>query len=337
MTGGSQWGDLEPPVSLRQSPCLPVLCLVGPTATGKSDLGIEVAKAVGGEVLSADSMQVYKGMDIGTAKLSLAERDGVPHHLIDLVEPNEPFTVANWTKAADQVIAAVHQSGRLPIVVGGTGLYVRAIVEDLDFAEHAGTSEVRAKWQAFLDAHGANRLHDELKSRDAVQANRIHPNDVRRVIRALEVFESGGRAMSVQYDWRLKGGRYDTVQFGLMVDRPSLYQKINERVRAMVQAGLLEEVSGLLARGFDERLTAMQAIGYKEMLRAVRGEVTVDDAGVEIARATRRFAKRQLSWFGRDTRIQWLSVAAGLPDRYKDNILRTATALAAGIRDRQRE
>lgn len=339
MEGQQPSGAAAPEAAQRSCVCGPVLCLVGPTATGKSDLGKEIAQLVGGEVLSADSMQVYKGMNIGTAKLTPAEMEGVPHHLINLVEPDVRFTVADWTRAADRVIADIHHAGRLPIVVGGTGLYIRSIVEDLDFAEQPGTAVVRAKWQAFMEAQGVNRLHDELRRRDAVQANRLHPNDVRRVIRALEVFELGQRTMSEQYDWRVKGGRYETVQFGLTMERPALYEQIDRRVVRMMAAGLYDEVAQLLGCGYDERFTSMQAIGYKEMLRAVRGEISANEATMEIARATRRFAKRQLSWFRRDPRVQWLTVDSGQACwlQQKAQILQIATTLAAGILPGHRE
>lgn len=311
----------------------PVLCIVGPTATGKSDLGIAVAKAVGGEVLSADSMQIYRGMDVGTAKLNPDEMQGVPHHLMDLVNPDEPFSVADWTEAADAIIGRMHQAGKLPIVVGGTGLYVRAITEDLDFAQQPGLQAIREKWQQFLEEHGPEELHAKLRERDEERAGMLHPNDTRRVIRALEIIESTGRPMSSQYDWDQQGGRYHTVLFGLTMDREDLYTRINLRVDKMVQAGLFDEVSRLLAKGYDEQLTSMQAIGYKEMVRAVRGEIPLDVAIEDIKQATRRFAKRQLSWFRRDKRISWVNLDSqgNIEDVDKMRILHTAETLSAGI------
>lgn len=311
----------------------PVLCIVGPTATGKSDLGILVAKAGRGEVLSADSMQVYKGMDIGTAKLSTAEMEGVPHHLLDLVHPDAPFSVAEWTSAADEVIGRLHCEGKLPVVVGGTGLYIRAITEDLDFAEQPGLLAIREKWQAYALEHGPERLHDELKQRDSVTAQRLHPNDVRRVIRALEVGEATGKPMSSAYDWTFQGGRYHTVLFGLTMSREALYKRINLRVDKMVESGLYDEVKGLLKRGYTEQNTSMQAIGYKEMVRAVRGEISLEQAIEDIKQVTRRFAKRQLSWFRRDKRIEWITLDASgnLTNVDKMRILQVAEALSAGI------
>ncbi|WP_083486587.1 tRNA (adenosine(37)-N6)-dimethylallyltransferase MiaA [Alicyclobacillus ferrooxydans] len=287
---------------------LPVLCIVGPTATGKSDLGIEVALSAGGEVLSADSMQVYRQMNIGTAKISKDEMQGVPHHLIDLVDPDVAFSVADWTEQADEAILRLHAQGKLPIVVGGTGLYIRAITEDLDFAEQPELRAIRDKWQAFLAEHGPKSLHDELAKRDEQRALMLHPNDTRRVIRALEVVEGTGRLMSSDYDWGQQGGRYHTVLIGLTMPREDLYERINLRVDRMVEQGLYDEVRTLLELGYGEDLASMQAIGYKEMVRAVRGEISLPDAVLEIQQATRRFAKRQLSWFRRDQRIDWLTV-----------------------------
>lgn len=311
----------------------PVLCLVGPTASGKSDLGVQVAKAVGGEVLSADSMQVYRGMDIGTAKMTQEEMQGIPHHLIDLVPPDAPFTVADWTRFADERIEELHRRGTLPIVVGGTGLYIRSVVEDLDFASKTGSEEIRIKWQQYLDEHGNQKLHEALQERDPVRASQLHPNDVRRVIRALEVFETDKQPMSAGYDWRVKGGRYGAVQFGLTMDREHLYERINQRVDKMARMGLKSEVSGLLDEGYGPQLTSMQAIGYKEMVRAVQGAITEDEALEDIKQATRRFAKRQMSWFRADSRVSWLHLTQeGVPKADLERLFRTADSLAAGIR-----
>ncbi|WDL97302.1 tRNA (adenosine(37)-N6)-dimethylallyltransferase MiaA [Alicyclobacillus sp. ALC3] len=286
----------------------PVLCIVGPTGVGKSHVGIEVARAVGGEVVSADSMQVYRGMDIGTAKVTQSETQGVPHHGLDLVEPNESFTVANWVTHADVAIAGIIRRGRLPIVVGGTGLYIRAIVEDLDFARQAGSASVRAKWEAYLLEHGSAQLHRRLCEVDLTSANRLHPNDTRRVIRALEVAELRGQELSQTYEWRAKGGRYNAVQVGLVMDRAALYRRVDARLDAMVAAGLDAEVRQLLDTGCTRNTTAMQAIGYKEWAAYVTGETREEEAVAAIKQATRRLAKRQLSWFLRDERVHWFTV-----------------------------
>jgi tRNA dimethylallyltransferase len=317
----------------------PVLCIVGPTGTGKSDLGIRVAKELGGEVLSADSMQVYKGMDIGTAKVPPEEQDGVPHHLLDLVEPDVRFTVADWVKRADEAIAEILARGNLPIVVGGTGLYIRAITEDLSFAEEEGSAEVREKWTDFLRQHGNEALHAALRERDPASAERLHPNDVRRVIRALEVYELRQKPLSEMYDWRVKGGRYETVQFGLTADRAQLYARVDRRVDKMMEKGLLAEVEALRAKGYNRSLTSMQAIGYKELMAYLDGEMSLDEAVAEIKRATRRFVKRQLSWFRRDPRVHWLHLTAGggISSKDMETVLQAGREMLAGIRGLWRE
>lgn len=312
----------------------PVLYIVGPTASGKSDLGVLVAKRIGGEVVSADSMQVYQQMDIGTAKLTPKEMDGVPHHLINLVAPDVPFTVADWLKLANEKIAQLHSQGKLPIVVGGTGLYIRSLTDDLNFAEQTGSPERRSFWQKFAQERGNQALHDELVIRDSKAAARLHPNDVRRVIRALEVYELAKRPLSASYDWRLKEGRYQIKQLGLTMDREDLYIRVEDRVDKMLEMGLFEEVRHLLDAGYARNLTSMQAIGYKELAACIAGEVTYDEAVDQIKQATRRFAKRQLSWFRRDSRVSWYarSSEGDLPLSAVEAILQIASTLAAGIR-----
>jgi tRNA dimethylallyltransferase len=317
----------------------PVLCIVGPTATGKSALGIELAKHLSGEVLSADSMQVYRGMDIGTAKVTREEQQGVPHHLLDLVSPDVRFTVADWVQRADAAISEIHARGNLPIVVGGTGLYIRAITEDLSFAEEEGSEEVRRRWFSYLQQHGPEALHQALRERDPASAARLHPNDTRRVIRALEVFELGGKPLSAHYDWRVKGGRYWTEQFGLTADREVLYERVNARVDIMMEIGLLEEVAELRRLGYHRNLTSMQAIGYKELLTYLDGEVSLEQAVADIKMATRRFVKRQLSWFRRDPRVRWLHLDEKGRIRSDDlqDILTIGRQMLAGIRNASRE
>ncbi|GGJ04300.1 tRNA dimethylallyltransferase [Alicyclobacillus cellulosilyticus] len=317
----------------------PVLCIVGPTATGKSDLGVRIAKAVGGEVVSADSMQVYKGMDIGTAKLTPEQMQGVPHHLIDIVEPSQRFTVAEWVTLADTVIARLHAEGKLPVVVGGTGLYIRAIVEDLDFAASPGSAAVREKWRRFAQQHGPYALHAALHRVDPDAAARLHPHDVRRVIRALEVAELRGQKWSAGYRWAIRGGRYDARQFGLMMPREALYARVEARVDQMMAQGLLEEVRRLLASGVPRDATAMQAIGYKELAAHLAGEMTLAEAVAEIKRATKRFVKRQVAWFRRDPRITWFEVdpVRGMAEEDVARILAEARQMTAGIQRIARE
>lgn len=318
---------------------LPVLCIVGPTATGKSDLGVLVAKAVNGEILSADSMQVYRKMDIGTAKLSLEEMQGIPHHLIDLVDPDESFTVAKWTQEADKVIADLHKRGVLPIVVGGTGLYIRSITHNLDFAREPGETQIREYWRTYLEAHGPIALHQELEKRDLVSAQRLHPNDTRRVTRALEIIELTNKPVSESYDWERSDGRYRVVQFGLTMDRGSLYERVNRRVDIMMDKGLLQEVKDLLQDGYTRDLTSMQAIGYKELVTYLSDEQSMESAVEQIKQNTRRFVKRQLSWFRRNDDIVWLEKDSNgeLQNHQETMILNSARELAEGIHIAQHE
>jgi tRNA dimethylallyltransferase len=311
----------------------PVVCIVGPTATGKSDIGVWLAEQTGGEVISADSMQVYRGMDIGTAKLKPDEMRGVPHHLIDVVAPDEPYSVADWTKAADAVISRLHKCGKLPIVVGGTGLYIRSITEDLDFAAQKGSSEVRNQWQAFADAHGTGALHQELAKRDGASANRLHPNDVRRIVRALEVYEVTGRPLSEGYHWGVRGGRYETLQFGLEMGRELLYSRVERRVDHMLSLGLMDEVQGLLQAGYSPDLQSMQAIGYKEPVQYLLGNISQDEAVADLKKNTRRFVKRQFSWFRRDERVQWLHLNENTraKETFGSTMREQALQLLAGI------
>lgn len=316
----------------------PILCVVGPTATGKSDLAVRLAEALATEVISADSMQVYRGMDIGTAKVTPAEMCGVPHHLLNVVNPDEPFTAADWAARARALIDGMHARAKIPIVVGGTGLYIKALTEDLDFAEQPASHALRAQWQTYLDTYGPVALHQALADRDPASAARLHPNDVRRVTRALEVCETGVAAMSEGYNWSFRGGRYQTLQIGLYVPRDVLYRRVDERVRRMVEQGLAAEVEGLLRRGYDAGLTAMQAIGYKEMAKAVAGTISDEQAIALIQQATRRFVKRQLSWFMRDPRVQWFwnHLAHNHPSPI-DGILQTVSLMAEGFHHEQGE
>ncbi|SDW32695.1 tRNA dimethylallyltransferase [Alicyclobacillus hesperidum] len=282
-----------------------IVCIVGPTAIGKSDLAVAVAKRYGGEVVSADSMQVYRGMDIGTAKLTKAEMEDVVHHLIDIVDPADKYTVARWKHAADEVILDVAGRGHLPVVCGGTGLYIRALTDDLDFVDAPETDEIRAHWQQYLAEHGPRALYEVLQQRDPARAEQLHPNDVKRVIRALEVADAAGAPMSANYDWSVRGGRYRTLLIGLTMERDALYRRVDQRVLHMWQAGLPNEVRRLLASGLSPSATSLQAIGYKEVVAMLAGEVGELETIATIQRNTRRFVKRQLSWFRRDPRVVW--------------------------------
>ena len=297
-----------------------LIAVVGATAAGKSDLAVELALALDGEVINADSMQLYRGMDIGTAKLTREERRGVPHHLLDIWDVSETASVAEYQDLADAVITDITARGKVPVLVGGSGLYIRAALGDLEFP---GTDEViRERLEAELAGRGPAPLYERLQAEDPVAAAAILPSNGRRIVRALEVIELSGRPFSATmpgYD----GGR-PAVQLGVQVDRAELDRRIGARVDRMWAAGFEAEVRQLAARGLRDGKTASRALGYQQMLRVLDGELTSDDAREETARATRRFARRQESWFRRDPRVRWLGPGEGLPGRALSEIdLRT--------------
>ncbi len=279
-----------------------VIAIVGPTASGKSDLATELALRLGGEVVNADSMQLYRGMDVGTAKLTMAERRGVPHHLLDIWDVTCPASVAEYQRAAETVIEEITGRGRIPLLVGGSGLYVRAVLDDLDFP---GTDPgVRARLEAELEESGSAALHARLAERDPVAAASILTSNGRRIVRALEVIEMTGRPFSASLPSYEDTG--DATQIGLVVPRPVLDERIAVRVERMWAAGLVEEVRALEPHGLREGRTASRALGYAQVLRHLSGEWTEDRAKEETIRATRRFARRQESWFRRDPRVRWI-------------------------------
>jgi tRNA dimethylallyltransferase len=278
-----------------------LVVIVGPTAAGKSDLAVELALRLGGEIVNADSMQLYRGMDVGTAKLSADERRGVPHHLLDIWDVRQTASVADYQRRARRAIAGIHARGRVPLLVGGSGLYVRAVIDDLDFP---GTDrELRARLEAELAEVGPAALHARLDSRDPAAAASILPSDGRRIVRALEVIEMTGRPFSASMP------SYDddtAAQLGLSVPRPELDARIAARVERMWSAGLVEEVRRLEPHGLRDGLTASRALGYAQVLRHLSGEWSEERAREETVRATRRFARRQESWFRRDPRVRWI-------------------------------
>jgi tRNA dimethylallyltransferase len=285
-----------------------LLIVAGPTAVGKTRLGVELAKRWNGEVISADSMQIYRGMDIGTAKITKEEMEGIPHWGIDLVDPDQPFTVADFRQYAEEKIREIDARGKLPILVGGTGLYVRAITDSLDFTEASIDRAFREMLQREAEEKGVESLHARLAQVDPPTARRLHPNDVRRVIRALEVYHLTGKPMSEAYEEAPEEPKYRMLMIGLTADRAWLYERINQRVDRMIEQGLVDEVKRLLRQGYHKNLTAMQAIGYKEIIDYLEGRMSLEEAIEEVKRGTRRFAKRQLSWFRREKRMHWLDV-----------------------------
>jgi tRNA dimethylallyltransferase len=280
----------------------PVVAVVGPTASGKSDLAVALARVLGGEVVNADSMQLYRGMDVGTAKLGPADRGGVTHHLLDVWDVTQPASAADYQLRARAVIDELRAAGRTPVLVGGSGLYVRAVLDHLEFP---GTDpSVRARLEAELEQIGAGALHARLVVVDPAAALAILPSNGRRVVRALEVVEITGAPFTATLPQQRDV--YPSVQIGLDVPRPVLDERIDARVDRMWAAGLVEEVRGLAERGLREGRTASRALGYAQVLRFLDGETTEDAAREETKRATRRFARRQDTWFRRDPRITWL-------------------------------
>ncbi|WP_059105245.1 tRNA (adenosine(37)-N6)-dimethylallyltransferase MiaA [Shouchella shacheensis] len=282
-----------------------LIALVGPTAVGKTEIGIRLARELDGEVVSGDSMQIYKGMDIGTAKVMAEEMNGVPHHMIDIKEPEEPFTVADFQQAATSAIARIHEQGKLPILVGGTGLYVQAVTHEFDFAESESDETFRAEMEAFVSEYGEKALHQELALSDPAAGEAIHANNVRRVIRALEVMHVSGKRFSEQESTQPLP-RYDVTMIGLTMERGRLYERINRRVDLMMEAGLEKEVRCLFEN--DVGGQAIQAIGYKELYAHFRGECSLDEAVDRLKQNSRRYAKRQLTWFRNRTNTTWFDV-----------------------------
>jgi tRNA dimethylallyltransferase len=280
-----------------------VIAVVGPTAAGKSELSLRLALALGGEVINADSMQLYAGMDIGTAKLSPAQRRGVPHHLLDIWDVRQPASVASYQRLARETIAEIRARGRVPVLAGGSGLYLRAALDNLEFP---GTDPaVRDRLEAELATAGAGALHARLAALDPAAAAAILPSNGRRIVRALEVIEVAGRpfaAVLPEYE-----SRYPVVHIGLRVDRAELDRRIAERTARMWREGLVDEVAALERAGLREGRTASRALGYAQVLRFLAGDCTEDEARAQTVLATRRFARRQDAWFRRDPRVVWLA------------------------------
>jgi tRNA dimethylallyltransferase len=285
-----------------------VAALVGPTGVGKTAVADELALRLDGEIISADSMQIYRGMDIGTAKLDAAGRR-VPHHCIDIVDPGMPFSAALYQKRARGAIERVAARGALPLVVGGTGLYVRAALDEMHFPPgDRAQNPLRERYEAIAREQGPGAVHAMLEQRDAESAALIHPQNARRTIRALELAELGLSYAQQAAGFGARRSYYPTTYVGLSMDRERLYLRIDKRVDAMLAAGLLEEVEGLLDRGLRDALTANAAIGYKELVPVLEDKADLDEAVEAIKQASRRYAKRQLTWFRADPRITWVDV-----------------------------
>ncbi|HEY8361377.1 MAG TPA: tRNA (adenosine(37)-N6)-dimethylallyltransferase MiaA [Tissierellaceae bacterium] len=286
-----------------------LMVIVGPTAVGKTAISIKLAKILNGEIISADSMQIYKYMDIGTAKVTPEEMEGIPHYLIDVVYPDEEFTVADYKELAEKIISDINKKGKIPIVVGGTGLYVNSLVYDLNFTKVPPNEKIRKRLNELADKFGNEYIHNMLEKIDKESSKRIHVSDRKRIIRAIEIYEVTGIPMSEQNrDFRKQNDRYNLAMIGLNMDRDKLYERINMRVDKMIENGLIAEVANLLKMGYTKELTSMQGIGYKEIIKYLEGELTLEESIELIKKGSRNYAKRQLTWFRRDSRIKWFNL-----------------------------
>ena len=289
----------------------PLIIIAGPTAVGKSALSIRMAKEVGGSIISADSMQVYQGMDIGSAKIREDEMEGIPHYLIDCVKPDQPWNVVIFQERAKKAMAEIYACGRVPMIVGGTGFYIQAITRDIDFTSMQEDVEFRQRMEALAEEGGPEFLHEKLKAIDPSAADQIHFNNVKRVVRALEFYHvSGQRISDHNAREREKKSPYNLAYFVLTQDRKTLYQRIDKRVDCMMQEGLLDEVAALKRAGYHQGMVSMQGLGYKEILEYLDGRISLDQAVYQIKRDSRHFAKRQLTWFRREKDVVWLDKSA---------------------------
>lgn len=292
-----------------------LIVIVGPTAVGKTALGVKLAKKYDGEVISGDSMQVYKGLDIGTAKISEEEKDGIPHHLIDIIEPTESFSVADFQQRAIPLISEINKRRKIPILVGGTGLYIHSVIKRYPLKRWEGDETYRKQLEKLAEEKGKDYVHSLLRQVDEEAGRSIHPNNVRRVIRALEVYKLTGVPFSErQRQERNREDVYELAFIGLKMERQTLYERINARVDLMMKKGLLSEVKALYDRGIRDR-QAVQAIGYKELYDYFDGECSLAEAVEQIKRNTRRYAKRQYTWFRNKSNVTWFDVTNGLTEQ----------------------
>ena len=291
---------------------IPLIILTGPTAVGKTDLSIKLSKSLNAEIISADSMQIYKYMDIGSAKVTKEEMDGVIHYMIDEVTPDVPFSVSEFQMRSEKYIEEINKKGKNVLITGGTGLYLNSLIYNMDFAKSNANNEIREKLEQELAENGIDYMHEKLRGLDEEAANRIHKNNTKRVIRAIEVCLSGNKMNDFSKDLRYNE-KYKPIIIVLNRDREVLYQRINKRVDIMLENGLLDEVKELLKMGYTKDMISMQGIGYKEMIKYLDGEYTYDEAIEIIKRDSRRYAKRQLTWFKRYQDAKWFDL-----DKYQD-------------------
>lgn len=294
----------------------PFIILTGPTSVGKSALSIELAKAVNGEIISADSMQVYKSMDIGTAKLTREEMCGIPHYLIDEIEPKDEFNVVRFQQYAKKYMQQIYEKGKIPILVGGTGFYIQAVLYDIDFTENNSDTSFRVELEQLAKERGNEYLHDMLKGVDSASAEAIHPNNSKKVIRALEYARlTGDRISEHNEEQRRKEAPYRFCYFVLNKNRAALYETINQRVDQMMDKGLLEEVKSLAKQGYTRDIVSMQGLGYQELLAYLDGDSTLEEAVDNIKKNTRHYAKRQVTWFKREKEVLWIN-----KDEFKNDV-----------------
>ncbi len=297
----------------------PLIILTGPTAAGKTKMSVSLAKAVDGEIISADSMQVYRQMDIGSAKIRPEEMDGIRHYLIDVLDPDEEFHVVRFQEMAKAAMSEIYERNKIPILTGGTGFYIQAVLYDIDFTENGGDKAYRRELEMLAEEKGAQFLHEMLRQVDAQAAEEIHAHNRKRVIRALEYFHQTGKKISEHnMEQRKKESPFHFAYFVLNDERQHLYERIDRRVDQMIEEGLVEEVSRLKAQGFTRDMVSMQGLGYKEMLDYLEGRYSLEEAAAIIKRDTRHFAKRQITWFKRERDVIWLDQAEA---HYEEEVL----------------
>jgi len=300
-----------------------LVVLVGPTAVGKTEISIELAKRLDAEIISADSMQIYRYMDIGTAKPTKEEQQSIKHYMIDIIDPDEDFSVADYQAMAKKYVDDIHSRQKIPILTGGTGLYINAVCYNYTFSEYNKDDALRQELNKQALEHGKEFLYEKLKKVDPVSANKIHPNNTRRVVRALEVYLKTGKPFSY-YEEKTKRQKspYESLMFGLTMKREELYNRINKRVEKMIEMGFVEEVKNLLSMGYSKELNSMQGLGYRQIVAYLEGKISLDEAIYLIARDTRRYAKRQYTWFLRDKNIIWFDLSNEDKKKIIENIIK---------------
>lgn len=286
----------------------PLIVLTGPTAVGKTNLSLKLAACINGEIISADSMQVYRHMDIGTAKITKEQMNGIRHHLIDILEPDEEFNIYKFQKYTNEALAEIYKRDNIPVITGGTGFYIQSVLYDVNFSDNEDSGTIRKELEEYAAKNGAGKLHALLCECDPASAASIHPNNVKRVIRAIEYYRQTGQTISEHNkEQHTHTSNYNFIYLVLNDERPRLYDRIDKRVDTMIEGGLVNEVKKIYEKYHDRNLISMQGLGYKEIISYLEGEITLDEAVYIIKRDTRRFAKRQLTWFRREKDVTWIN------------------------------